>query len=59
MDYLKCKKMLEDRKEQLFKSQDLKSWGYTYGPMDDLAMHSNKIFTDRKTAYKFMLSTET
>lgn len=58
-ELLREKKTLDERKEQMFKNPDVQSWGYSWGPVQDVLLHGNSIRRDKALAFKFMLSEET
>ena len=44
-----------ERKEKLFKSQDISRWGFE-GNQDDLIRRKEELFLDKEKAFRFMLT---
>lgn len=56
--YLEEEKKLNEKKEALFKTKDIKKWKFT-GPEIELIGREKALLADKKKAYPFILSEET
>jgi len=56
-EYQAEKSKLDDRKETLFKSKDIKKWEFS-GDMIELVGRKHDLLADRKKAYPFILSND-
>lgn len=58
-EFVKKEKNLFDRKEALFKKKDCTKWVFTQGSMDELMRRQEELISNKKKAFKFMLSDDT
>jgi hypothetical protein len=56
-NFIKKERHLIERKEKLFKSQDISRWGFE-GSQDDLIRRKDELLEDKEKAFRFMLSKE-
>lgn len=56
--YLEEEKKLNEKKEALFKTKDIKKWKFT-GPEIELIGREKALLADKKKAFPFILSEET
>jgi len=52
--FLKSSKILNDKKERLFKNRDIAKWGYL-GPSSDIENHLDQLVTNKRAAFTYML----
>ena len=55
--FIKKERHLIERKERLFKSQDISRWGFE-GPQDDLIRRKDELLQDKEKAFRYMLTKE-
>ena len=56
-NFMKKERHLIERKEKLYRSQDISRWGFE-GNQDDLIRRKDELLNDKDKAYRFMLSKE-
>ena len=56
--FIKKERNLIEKKERLFRSQDISRWGFESGPQDDLIRRKDELLEDKERAFRFMLSKE-
>ena len=56
-NFMKKERHLIERKEKLFKSQDISRWGFE-GPQDDLIRRKDELLHDKEKSFRFMLTRE-
>ena len=56
-NFMKKERSLIERKEKLFKSQDMSRWGYE-GSQDDLIRRKDELLKQKELSFRYMLSKE-
>lgn len=57
-NFIKKERHLIERKEKLYKSQDISRWGFEGGSQDDLIRRKDELLEDKEKAFRFMLTKE-
>ena len=56
-NFVRKERYLNDRKEKMFRAQDISRWGFE-GPQDDIIRRKDDLLEDKEKAFRFMLTKE-
>jgi len=56
-NFMRKERALIERKEKLFRAQDISRWGFD-GPQDDIIRRKQELLDNKEKAFRFMLTKE-